>query len=333
MQVSNFGRIRKKNGLVVLPGKKQNGYRQIIFETKGYLVHRIVCRTFHGPPPDDSHTQVDHIDNDRGNNNISNLRWVTGAFNMRRNVETRKSHVNKTSKPLFARAIGTEEWTWFPSSEEAARQIGGGSGGVSSVLKGKSKTYYGFEFKYDTETMSAVLPGEEWAKVKDTGVEISNMGRVKSRNGVITTPNDGNVAINKKNYYVHRLVCQAFHGDPPSEKHTDVNHIDLDRTNNKASNLEWVTRSENIKHSYANNKKRKSSGGNLSKAVLARPVTGGGDCERYSSTVEAAARYGITPSAVSAVCLGKRESRNGMEFWYEAEEVLEGEFWCNAILA
>lgn len=71
---------------------------------------------------------------------------------MRITVQTRKSHVNKTSKPIFVRAIGTEEWTWFPSSEEAARQIGGNSGGVSCVLHGKAKTYYGFEFKYDTET-------------------------------------------------------------------------------------------------------------------------------------------------------------------------------------
>lgn len=62
-------------------------------------------------------------------------------------------------------------------------------------------------------------------------------------------------------------------------------------------------------------------------------ISGGGDWERYSSTIEAAARYGITPSAVSAVSLGKRKTRNGMEFRYEAEEVLDGEVWRNAMLA
>jgi len=43
---------------------------------------------------------------------------------------------------------------------------------------------------------------------------------------------------------VHRLVCRAFHGPPPSPKH-EVAHGDGDPGNNAASNLRWATRSEN----------------------------------------------------------------------------------------
>ena len=45
---------------------------------------------------------------------------------------------------------------------------------------------------------------------------------------------------------VHRLVCQAFHGDPPSPEHTDVRHLNGDKRDNRAENLAWGTRSENM---------------------------------------------------------------------------------------
>lgn len=43
---------------------------------------------------------------------------------------------------------------------------------------------------------------------------------------------------------VHRLVCEAFHGPPPSEKHQAA-HGDGNRLNNHASNLRWATNREN----------------------------------------------------------------------------------------
>ena len=44
---------------------------------------------------------------------------------------------------------------------------------------------------------------------------------------------------------VHRLVCAAFHGAPPSDFH-QVGHRDGSRRFNYAGNLRWVTRSENM---------------------------------------------------------------------------------------
>lgn len=54
---------------------------------------------------------------------------------------------------------------------------------------------------------------------------------------------------NKKryNYFVHRLVAECYL--LPSEKHMEVNHIDGNKSNNHYSNLEWVTPSQNVKHS------------------------------------------------------------------------------------
>jgi hypothetical protein len=50
--------------------------------------------------------------------------------------------------------------------------------------------------------------------------------------------------------YVHRLVARAFLGlclDPA----IIVNHIDGNKRNNKSSNLEYITISENLKHAYS----------------------------------------------------------------------------------
>jgi len=44
---------------------------------------------------------------------------------------------------------------------------------------------------------------------------------------------------------VSRLVCEAFHGKPPTSKH-EVAHNDGVPTNNLASNLRWATRKENM---------------------------------------------------------------------------------------
>ncbi|TAL42380.1 MAG: hypothetical protein EPN91_08350 [Salinibacterium sp.] len=54
-----------------------------------------------------------------------------------------------------------------------------------------------------------------------------------------------------KKVSVHRLVALAFHGPPPTPKH-EVNHKDTNKKNNAANNLEWMTKSQNAKHAYAN---------------------------------------------------------------------------------
>ena len=53
-----------------------------------------------------------------------------------------------------------------------------------------------------------------------------------------------------KGFLEHRLV--AYHFCENENNYKEVNHIDCDKTNNFYKNLEWCTRSHNVKHAYTN---------------------------------------------------------------------------------
>jgi hypothetical protein len=85
-----------------------------------------------------------------------------------------------------------------------------------------------------------------------------------------------------KRHYVHRLVANAFIDNPMN--YNEVNHINGDKSDNRIENLEWCSRSQNIKHAYATGlKKNKYKEGKPYKCVI-DTQTG----EIYNSPKEAA---------------------------------------------
>ena len=109
------------------------------------------------------------------------------------------------------------------------------------------------------------LKRETWKMHPEfTNYEISNQGQIKRRTdgtnakkGFILKPNPSYkgytfVRLRKDNKYhhkfVHRVVLETFIGVCP--KGYECNHKDQQRNNNSLSNLEWVTSSENARHSW-----------------------------------------------------------------------------------
>lgn len=101
------------------------------------------------------------------------------------------------------------------------------------------------------------LRNEIWKDIPEySGYQISSLGNVRSNKygdwRLLKPAVDGAgylvVYLRKNNesvrFHVHRLVAQAF----VEGNGTDVNHINGVKTDNSADNLEWCSRSENMKH-------------------------------------------------------------------------------------
>lgn len=76
--VSNKGRVKKDSTGQIMVLSKNNGYCRI---TISKHVHRLVAEAFIEKPDDVEKCWVDHIDGNRSNNDVNNLRWVTPAEN------------------------------------------------------------------------------------------------------------------------------------------------------------------------------------------------------------------------------------------------------------
>lgn len=78
-QVSSVGRVRSVVGKIYKLDVK-DGYPCLRLDGVRKLVHRLVAEEFI-ENHDERKVMVDHIDRDRSNNNIANLRWVTPQQN------------------------------------------------------------------------------------------------------------------------------------------------------------------------------------------------------------------------------------------------------------
>ena len=333
--VSSLGRYRDSRGIVKTPSPKTSGYVEVCIKKKKHKMHRLVCEAFHGPSPSKEEIFVDHIDGNPSNNKASNLRWVSHARNVQLSYENnkdRKSNAFKTSKPVKGRKVGTLEWTSYAGSSDAARSLSLSPGNVSEVARGDCKHTGGFEFEWDEPNEVACLVGEVWKDVEDS--KVSSFGRYRDSRGIVKTPSPQAsgyvvVMVKKKNHYIHRLVCEAFHGPSPSKEEIFVDHIDGNPSNNKASNLRWVSAARNIQLSYENNKDRKSNAFKTSKPVKGRKV-GTLEWTSYASARDAARILSLDKGHVGCVANGKRKHTGGFEFeWDEPSEVeiLPGEVW------
>lgn len=168
---------------------------------------------------------------------------------------------------------------------------------------------------------------ETWKKIDGfDGYSVSDSGLVmNTRTGKILKPKSAgkgyqNVCLPGGRYhYIHRLVAQAFITN--KDGLPQVNHIDGDKKNNAATNLEWCSASQNLKHAYDT--------GLLNESACKKPVRGsdhpssrrvrmesetGHISITFTSITEASREMGIDYSTVHGAVHGKFKQAGGWRF-------------------
>ena len=117
---------RKGNGLVLVENTANNGdgYNRIRLNKKVIRRHRIMCYTFKYLDINDLKQEVDHIDGNRLNNNIENLRIVSHHQNMMNYTKAKGYSWNKASGKWMAQIQlnGKQIHLGSFTSEDEARQ-------------------------------------------------------------------------------------------------------------------------------------------------------------------------------------------------------------------
>lgn len=146
-----------------------------------------------------------------------------------------------------------------------------------------------------------------WVPVRgfENFYEVSDMGQVRRIGGQPLRPSfnqkTGYSAVvlyvnsQRSDRYVHRLVAEAFCYRRNGRHH--VNHLNGDKLDNRAANLEWVTPKENHRHALMNN--LRASTLKEADVCLCRNERRNGATYR-----SLAARFGVLPETVSEAVRG-----------------------------
>jgi len=266
-EVSNLGKVRNKKTGRILKSVCNGGYLSVGLSCNGksktFSVHQLVGLCFIENP--ENKPQINHIDKNRSNNNVSNLEWCTAAENNIHKCLTLEQKTNQNLKiwridiisgekiELYNSICDAAKWcveNGFSSSQHNAR------GNISCAVRGVYKSSCGFKWILKKQP---TLENEIWKNITINGITydnyyVSTLGRFKNSKGIIMEnykPHHSGyifVRVNIQKFSLHHLVASTFIENPHLKP--VVNHIDGNKTNNSVVNLEWVTILENNQHNH-----------------------------------------------------------------------------------
>lgn len=154
-EVSNMGRVkslgndRDRKEKILKPGNNGHGYLLVRLcknrKGKWFLVHRLVAEAF--IPNPDNLPCINHKDECKTNNQVSNLEWCTHKYNVHYSKSLDKANEARIKSILQFTKDG-EFVAEYPSLSEASRQTGFNKGNILNCCKGRYSHSAGYVWRY-----------------------------------------------------------------------------------------------------------------------------------------------------------------------------------------
>lgn len=277
--ITNYGRCFSKRTNAELKQNIKTGYHNIKLydenrEKEEFLVHILVYITF--KEDYDKKKVVDHIDGNKLNNKINNLRCITQAENVKNAYENNKKMYQQyiiqafdENNNLIKEFNSTDEARFFINHKNKSS--------ITNCLRnGGYKSAGGYIWKFKDENITNLKKNNKIDNCDDyvcigkigendfSNYYINKEGIIinkKNNNKIVKThKNDNGYNVihlyysnnEKKHFQLHRLIGKYFLKDGDKYYNDNkyvINHIDENKSNNNITNLEWITHKNNTIHS------------------------------------------------------------------------------------
>lgn len=158
-QISNLGRVKSlgnnktRKEKIRSSRKDKKGYEKVDLYKNGRIrtlfIHRLVATAF--IPNVETFDEINHIDENPSNNNVSNLEWCNRSYNINYGNRTRKCSLKlkgRNAKSINQYDINGKFIKHWLSMTEASNELKINKGSISNCCRNKKNTAGGYKWKF-----------------------------------------------------------------------------------------------------------------------------------------------------------------------------------------